>query len=190
MIETIETARPGDGARLLAFQAECGAPRRLTPGIRSLESATSSASARMRSNRSPLSSASVVSLFCLTQSSACSLVMSSNHRYGSSSTIVTPQRKRSDKRLKDSYQTTDPCARFRWNRFGRRNAEQIPSAGKVHTIESRPAPPFPTYPGCQRVWWPSRSWTCLARRSLPLPGWCGLFGGNPRGHRSRQGLPA
>jgi len=25
MIETIETARPGDGARLLAFQAECGA---------------------------------------------------------------------------------------------------------------------------------------------------------------------
>src|SRR6185312_12314875 len=117
-------------------------PRRLTPEIRSLESATSSASARMRSNRSPLSSASVVSLFCLTQSSACSQVMSSNHRYGSSSTIVTPQRKHSDKRLKDSYQTTDPCAAFAGTVSGAATPSKYPRR-KVHTIESRPAPPFP-----------------------------------------------
>src|SRR5215203_4233230 len=54
--------------------------------MRASVSSTSSASARICSNRSPVSSLNVGSLCLRTQSSASSPVMSSSHRYGSSST--------------------------------------------------------------------------------------------------------
>src|SRR5215208_7255149 len=54
--------------------------------MRASVSSTSSASERICSNRSPVSSLSVGSLCLRTQSSASSPVMSSSHRYGSSST--------------------------------------------------------------------------------------------------------